>query len=274
MTIPPTTFVPCTAPPPGTRERWAWDYVTTTNLESKLAIPTFPDAWEEGAPARRIDAPGRPTELRVVPKSKKTPSLEALRHPERRAQLLHTFLHHELQAAELMCWALLAFPDTPSPWKRGLLGICKDEIRHMAMYRKELAKVGIAYGDLPVNDWFWMRIPTASSPAAFAAAMGIGFEGGNLDHAERFAARFEDVGDTEGAAIQRVVGDEEIAHVAFAVHWFREFTGGLDFDTWCAHLPAPLSPMVMRGSPQNRRARERAGLDAAFLERLAAWTPA
>ncbi len=262
----------------------------TANLELKLAIPSsanastndapmnacasvWPSRWEENAPARRVAAPGRPAELTVVMKSKKSPSLDALRHPERRAQLLHTFLHHELQAAELMCWALLAFPEAPIGFKRGLLGVCKDEIRHMGLYRQELAKLGVRYGDFPVNDWFWMRIPSATSPAHFAAAMGIGFEGGNLDHSLRFATRFEEVGDTEGARIQRLVGEEEIAHVRFAVHWFKEFTGGLDFDTWRAHLPTPLSPMVMRGAPINHAARERAGLDVAFLEKLTAWTP-
>jgi uncharacterized ferritin-like protein (DUF455 family) len=265
------------SPPEGTRERWAWNYVTTTNLELKLALPSFseacPNGWEEGAPPRRIARPGRPAELSVVLKSKKTPSLEALVHPERRAQLLHTFLHHELQAAELMCWALLAFPEAPRAWKQGLLGVCRDEIRHMAMYGAELAKLGFRYGDFPVNDWFWMRIPETGTPAHFCAALGIGFEGGNLDHAERFAARFDEVGDAVGARVQRIVGEEEVAHVRFAVHWFKEFTGGLDFDLWREHLPGPLSPMVMRGAPINRAARERAGLDANFVERLAAWQP-
>src|SRR2546430_3572368 len=43
--------------------------------------------------------------LDVVIRSAKSPGPVALRSARRRAQLVHTFLHHELQAAELMAWA-------------------------------------------------------------------------------------------------------------------------------------------------------------------------
>jgi uncharacterized ferritin-like protein (DUF455 family) len=203
----------------------------------------------------------------------KTPRPGALREPRKRAELLHTFLHHELQAAELMCWTVLAFPDAPLPFRRGLLGICQDEIRHMRMYQVHLHTLGCAVGDFPVRDWFWSRVPTVQSPAAFCAVMGLGFEAGNLDHTRRFAERFRAVGDEAGAVLQEVVAKEEIPHVAFAAHWFRKLQGELSFASWQAALPAPLSPMVMRGDPIDRVAREQAGLDAEFLDALQAWQP-
>jgi hypothetical protein len=61
--------------------------------------------------------------------------------------------------------------------------------------------------------------------------------------------------------------------VRFGVRWFRRFTLGLDFEVWRAHLPEPLSPMVMRGSPLNRTDRLRSGLSEEFLEELARWAP-
>ncbi|HEX5656212.1 MAG TPA: DUF455 family protein, partial [Polyangiales bacterium] len=101
----------------------------------------------------------------------------------------------------------------------------------------------------------------------------LGFEAGNLDHSERYCALFTEAGDEGACALQALVGDEERAHVAFAAHWFRTLSGGLDFARWCAALPAPLSPMVMRGRPLARATRRAAGLDDAFLDALEAWQP-
>ncbi|EYF04907.1 ferritin-like domain-containing protein [Chondromyces apiculatus] len=267
-------------PPAGTVERWAWDYVLTTDLAHKQHPPPLPQHWEEAPPPRRLNRPGRPEALQITARAPKSPGPEAIRVPLRRAQLVHTFLHHELQAAELMCWALLAFPDTPRAFRRGLLQIAGDELRHMGMYADYLATLGYRFGDFPVRDWFWQRVPSAASPAAFTATLGMGLEGGNLDHAARFAARFRAIGDEAGAAMQDQVCAEEIPHVHFAVHWFQRFmqqaspdTRSDGFDTWTAHLPPPLSPLVMRGEPLNREYRARAGFSEAFLDALAAWSP-
>ena len=261
------------APANGTVDRWAWDYVHTTDLAMKLAPPPPPREWELDPPARRIASPGRPSALAPAARRLKTPSAEALRDPKRRAQLLHTFLHHELQAAELMCWAVLAFPDAPPALRRGLVGIALDEVRHMNMYGAHIEHLGHAVGDFPVNDWFWDRVPQSTTPAHFLATMGMGFEAGNLDHTRRFAERFRAVGDDAGARLHAIVAEEEVPHVRLGTHWFRVFTGDLDFDTWRAHLPPPLSPMVMQGRPIDREARLAAGFNEAFLDRLASWQP-
>ena len=255
----------------GTIERWAFDYVTTCDPAQKLAPRLPPKEWEQSASSRRIARPGRPASLVVARRARKSPCAGALRDPARRAELVHTFLHHELQAAELMCWALLAFPEAPLALRRGLLAICQDEIRHMAMYGNHLTSIGYRFGQFEVNDWFWERVPQAACVEDYLATMGVGLEGGNLDHAPRFAARFRAAGDAAGAAIQEEIAEEEIPHVRFALHWLRELGGGVDFDSWRARLPEPLSPRIMRGSPLNTRDRRRAGFDDAFLERLEQW---
>lgn len=260
-------------PPEGSLERWAYDYVVTDKLKDKLAPAPVPETSAEGLLPLRLASPGRPPELRASWEKSKTPGREALRDPRKRASLLHTFLHHELQAAELMCWAVLAFPETPVAFKRGLLSVCQDEIRHMRMYAHHIDRLGFKVGDFPVRDWFWRRVPNASTPSAFLAVMGLGFEAGNLDHTRRFAEQFRAVGDEAGARLQEVVAEEEIDHVAFAAHWFRQFEGNLTFDGWLHALPAPLSPMVMRGDPIHRSARHRAGMDDPFLDALEAWQP-
>src|SRR5690349_9359704 len=114
-----------TEPEAGTVERWAWEYVLATTLDAKLSPPPVPTRWEERAPVRRLEAPGRPPELRIVAKAGKT---RGLRSEHGRARALHTFLHHELQAAELMAWAVLAYPDAPQEFRAGLLRIALDEI--------------------------------------------------------------------------------------------------------------------------------------------------
>jgi uncharacterized ferritin-like protein (DUF455 family) len=259
------------APPAGTVERWAWDYVHAESLDGKLSPPAVVWTWEPGvAPVRRLDAPGRPPELRVVSRAGKTRGLAA---PSGRARALHTFFHHELQAAELMAWAVLAFPDTPREFRRGLVRIAKDEIRHMHLYADHIARLGFAIGQFPVRDWFWERVPRCADATSFVATMGLGIESANLEHSASFAARFREAGDEEGARLQERVGREEIAHVRFAARWFRAFRSSLEFETWRLALPPPLSPMLMRGRPLQREARVRAGQTAQFLDELEAWRP-
>lgn len=188
--------------------------------------------------------------------------------PRWRAHVLHGFLHHELQAAELMCWAILAFPATPARFRFGLLKICHDEIRHLNLYRREIERLGFHVGDFPVRDWIWSRVRTCASPVQFVALLGLGLEGGNLDHATRFAEWFRAADDEAAARVQEVVAREEIGHVRFAAQWFAHWTGGLDFERWHRELPAPLTPALLHGRPINRPARRAAGLPDAFLDAL------
>jgi len=197
-------------PREGTVERWAWDYVRSTSLAHKLSPPPRPERWEDAPPPRRIEAPGRPPELSAIERPPKTPRPGALRDPLKRAQLVHTFFHHELQAAELMAWAFLAFPDAPHELRRGLLRIADDEVRHARMYAEHLARLGSAVGAFGVRDWFWERVSSVRRLVELVALLGIGFEGGNLDHSARFAAAFREAGDEEGARLQEIVGAEEV----------------------------------------------------------------
>ncbi|MCC6646260.1 MAG: DUF455 family protein [Polyangiaceae bacterium] len=255
--------------PADTIERWLVDYVTTTSLAHKLHPPPRPSRWGGGAPAR-MAAPGRPPELVVEARARKRPRAGALVDPRRRAELFHTLLHHELQAAELFAWAALAFADAPASFRAGLLGVLDDEVRHLSMYREHLAELGAEIGDFPVRDWFWQRVPSCASPLAFVSLMGLGLEGANLDHAARLADELRRAGDARGAEIARQVGEEEIVHVKFAKVWFERWAGPLLLDAWARELPAPLSPALLRGVPMDVEARRRAGFDDEFLRRLAA----
>lgn len=266
-----TQGVPPHAPPePGTIERWAFDFVTSTELKDKLDPAPPPTIWAPSAEPCVLTAPGRPAQLVARERKKKTPKVQL---PARRAEILHTFLHHELQAAELMAWAILAFPQTPPAFRRGLLGICRDEIRHLQLYRDHLETLGHPFGSFPVNDWFWKRVPVGEvTPAHFVARLGIAFEGANLDHGARYTGLFAAAGDARAAEIQAQIVEEEVPHTAFGLHWFEAFTGDVAFDKWRTYLPAPISPIMARGLPLNTEARLRAGYSPEFLSALAGWS--
>lgn len=254
-------------------EAWAEHYLLSTELSVKLAPPPLPARFREPASPLRLAEPGRPPEFRLAKRGERTPKLEALKEPYYRARALHAFFHHELQAAELMCWAVLAFADAEPEFKKGLLGICLDEIRHMNLYREHIEALGCKVGDFGVREWFWKRVPTCPSKLAFVSVMGMGLEAANLEYAADFAQRFRSVGDERGAAIQERIAKEEIAHVSFATRWFVRWTGGCDFRTWAEQLPPPLSPWVMHGNPIASDARQRAGMSAEFIADLRSFVP-
>jgi len=259
------------APAPGSVEAWALDYILTRSLAHKLEPPLPPRSFESAPRPRHLPEPGRPPELRPARRTQSVP--EDLSARSARAKLLHTFFHHELQAAELMLWALLAFADAEPSFRKGLLGIALDEIRHMNVYRTQIERLGFHVGDFPVRDWFWQRVPSSRTKVEFVALMGMGLEAANLEHAPHFAERLRAAGDVEAARTQELIAREELAHVRFAVRWFERWTEGQSFDVWRSSLPPPLSPLLMRGKAFDRDARLRAGMDADFVSALERWKP-
>jgi len=251
----------------GTVERWCEEFIGTTDLAAKLSPPATEGlSFEPDAPVRRISAPGRPPELVVVERS--TPAARS------GPRLLHTLAHHELQAAELFAWSILAFPRTPQAFRAGLLALCLEELAHMRLYLAHMRALGTEFGAYPVRDWFWQRVARCETPESFVALQGLGLEGANLDHSARCATQFRAAGDEAGARILERVQADEIGHVAFAAHWFEHFSGApLDFGRWRAALPAPLTPALMQGRPLALAARRRAGMNEGFLAALAAEPP-
>ena len=265
-------------PPAGSLARWAFDYVVSCEVALKLDPPR---PWGENelgemstqAPLR-LSAPGRPANWVVVARHARTPSAASLGHALNRAKLALTFAHHEIQAAELMAWAILAFPETPREFQSGLARLVLDEARHARGYVAHAQSLGMQLGEHPVRDWFWQRVGAVHTPAQFVALLGLGFEGANLDHSSRYAQLFREAGDEAGALLQESIGAEERVHVRFAARWFAHFAGELSFENWLAHLPKPLTPLVLRGLPFARAARLDSGLSESFVDALERWSPA
>ena len=243
--------------------------VTTEDLDLKLAPPPAGLTDEDPGPPLRIDHPGRPPSLRFQRRID-VPPIEGMPDPAQRPRILHALANHELQAAELFAWALLAFPEAPPEFRRGLLRILVDEQRHTRMYIARVEDSGARFGDYPVNGYFWSKIETITSPLRFLCAMSLTFENANLDHTIEYEEAARRAGDAKTAAVIERVHRDEIEHVRFGWTWLqilkREDESA--WDAFQANLTWPLRPAKARGRAFHREGREAAGLDPEFIRRL------
>ncbi len=254
---------------------WAESIVTATTLDGKRTPPPDDLVLEDSGPSVRLVAPGRPASLAVVAgRAGKVPPIAGMSDPAQRVRILHALANHELQAIELFAWALLAYPAAPVAFRRGLVAILADEQRHLALYETRLLAHRAAFGDHPVTGHFWNKLDQLVDPLAFVCVMGLTFENANLDFAGDYALAARACGDLETAAVLDRVHEDEIAHVHFSWIWMRRLAGEQDaWSTYNAHVHPPLGPHRARGARFDRGARERAGLDAAFIDQLEAVAP-
>jgi uncharacterized ferritin-like protein (DUF455 family) len=251
---------------------FALQVLTAEDLDVKLAPPSEAVVeLTDDAPgaARRERAPGRPAALRIRG-SVKIPALDGMVDPAQRPRILHGLANHELQAAELFAWALLAFPDAPPPFRRGLAAILVEEQRHTRMYRARLLASGADLGDHPVHGYFWSKIETFQSPLDFICAMSLTFENANLDHTVDYAAAARRAKDVKTAAVIDQVHEDEVEHVRFGWRWLQLLKGEGE-SAWQAYersLTWPLRAARARGRSFDRAGREAAGLNPEFIRRI------
>lgn len=244
--------------------------VTSSDLEIKLA-PAPPELTEPvaGEPLR-LDAPARTESLRIRPgRQVKVPPIEGIGDPAQRARILHALANHELQAAELFAWALLAFADAPLDFLRGLLRILDDEQRHTRMYAARVRALGHELGDFPVTGYFWGKVPDIRTPLDFVCAMSLTWENANLDHTAEYSTAAHAVGDLKTARVIETIGRDEIEHVRFGWAWLQRFKGESDAWTTYRHsLTWPLHPARAKGAQFRVDRRRAAGLDDDFIQHL------
>ncbi len=243
--------------------------VLSTDLADKLALPPPGLIDEDRGGGTDVRAPGRAPELAFTRRDReKMPRAHELGNDRKRAVCLHRFANHELQAIEVMAWALLAFPQAPAGFRAGLLATLADEQQHCALYTERLRALGVPFGSLPVNDYFWARVPDLETPLHYVAAMGLTFEAGNLDHSAAYRDAFRAVGDDETAKVVARVHEDEIGHVRFAVTWLQKLKrpGESDAEAWLGALRFPLAPHRAKGPVLLREPRVRAGLPDEIID--------
>lgn len=244
-----------------------------TDLEDKLAGPSAPLTDDVPGEPLRPALPGRPECLRIADKRRAPamPKPGAFRDPVRRAVAHHVMANHELQAAEVMAMVLLAFPEAPSEFRRGLANVLRDEQRHTKMHARRGEELGRPFGSLPVSGYIWDKSLAFASILDYLAGIPLTLEQRNLDHSQEYEAWFLAAGDEKGAAIARTIHRDEIGHVAFGLEWLRRLKSPeqSDFETWQAHLHWPLRPSrAVAAAGFDWASRQAAGMDAAFLRKL------
>lgn len=245
-------------------------------LEEKLRPMEGSVSDDHPGPAMRFTEPGRPADLRFArPRTApKMPPFGTFHDPSRRAVAHHIMANHELQALEVMAWVLLAFPEAPAEFRMGMLAVMADEQRHTRMHIERAARLGLRFGDLPVNCYIWKKAMQFSDVLDYLAGLPLLLEGSNLDHTLEFADAFAQGGDERSAALMRTIHRDEIGHVAFGIHWLRRLKPAeqSDWEAFVEHLHWPLRPSKAKGTIFQREARLAAGMSPEFVDRLAAFT--
>ncbi len=259
---------------PLTLRAWAENVVTATTLEGKLTPPPAAAADTDVGVVERRLAPVRPTHLMISPARVKVPPVAGMSDAHQRGRILHALANHELQAAELFAWALLAYPEAPSAFRRGLAAIAADEQRHCRLYLERMAALGVRFGDYGVTGHFWKQVEALVTPLDFLCAMGLVFENANLDFALDYVDAARAAGDDATAAALEEVHRDEVRHVGFAWRWLIKLKPAEQtaWEAFTRHVHPPLSPERARGKRFDREGRVAAGLADDFIAELASIT--
>jgi len=250
---------------------WAIRILSADTLEEKLLSPEDLADDAPGAPLIWT-TPTRPPGMGFHKHTRKDrlPSFFEHGKADKRAVCLHRFAGHELLAVEIMAYALLAFPDAPKSFRKGVAHTLKEEQGHVRLYRERMKAFGLSFGDLPLYRNFWAYVPFLTSPLKYVSVMSLTFEMANLDFAPLYGSSFAAYGDEESAALMRKILDDEIAHVSFGCRWLQRWKEEKEseWQTWCKNLPPRMLPSRAKGTHFFSQNREKAGIPQDWIEEL------
>lgn len=242
------------------------------DLAEKLRRPDSDLTDDEPGPAVRVESPARPDNLQFASR-RSAPAMPhplAFDQPLKRGVAHHIMANHELQALEVMAFVMLAFPEAPPDFRRGLAEVMQDEQRHTRLHVERGADLGVPFGSLPVNSYFWTKGQDFTGVLDFVSGLSLTFEGRNLDHTLEFEEHFRKVGDRRSAAVMRIIHRDEIRHVAFGWEWLKRLKPSelTEWETYRAHLHWPLKPEKGIGENSQKHPRLQAGMTEEFLQKL------
>lgn len=249
---------------------WAFRILSADTLEEKLLDPGSLSDRDPGLPLF-FQEPSRPTHMALAKRTReeKLPPFQEHGHPDKRAICLHRFAGHELLAVEIMAHALLAFPEAPPAFRRGVAHTLQEEQGHVRLYNQRLNELGVRFGDLPLYRHFWNHVPYLTSPLRYISVMSLTFEMANLDFAPLYGKSFSHFGDKASAALMEQIVKDEINHVSFGWRWLQKLKGEQEpWDAWREHLSPKLEPKRARGFVLHEENRQRAGIPNDWIERL------
>ncbi len=243
------------------------------DLSEKLLVPGRLTDAQPGPRIESVPTPHRPQGLAFSSHKKSRsafPKVSQLDDEGARGRVLHFFANHELLALELMALTLLRFPDAPAQFRKRIVATMRDEQKHMSLYLSRMSELGVEFGDVPLNAFFWEQLSTVPDPLGFIAGMSLTFEQANLDFSLFYRDELRTLGDDVTADILDEVLRDEIAHVRHGVHLFNQWRDP-NLSQWEAYRDAlkfPLTPARAKGVIFTRSHRLKAGLDEDFISRL------
>jgi uncharacterized ferritin-like protein (DUF455 family) len=202
------------------------------------------------------------------------PTDAQLRDPLQRGVALHSFVNHELLALELMALMLLRFPEAPTKFRQSLVATMIDEQAHCRLYLERMRCLGVEFGSVSQNFYFWNELHKVESIYEFVAGMSLCFEQANLDFSLYFRRQFELLNDSETAEIMRKVYEDEVNHVRTGLAWFRKWKepDQTDWQAFVKCLPGNLSPIRGKGRIFDSHSRQLAGFDPNFTDEMSVYS--
>ena len=252
---------------------WAISILAADCLEAKLFAPVIL-IDEHPGPAIRWKEPTRPPGMSFSRHTKedKLPPLHEHGQSDKVAACLHRFAGHELLAVEIMAYTLLAFPEAPKNFRRGLVHTLKEEQEHVRLYINRLAQLNVSFGDQPLFRHFWKHTPYIHTPLDYICMMSLTFEMANLDFAPIYGNSFARHGDHASAALMAKLLKDEIHHVGFGWNWLKRLKKEQqsEWTTWQQQLlPTLVTPRRAKGFFMNEKSRYEAGLSQEWIDNLA-----
>lgn len=241
-------------------------------LDDKLLSPNVVNSFNEFNIIERPSTPARTGNMSFRKDQTKFPKAGSLHIPEKRAIALHFFANHELLAIEMMAAAIICLPtrnDDDLKAKKGLLSTIADEQKHFLLYKNRMEALGLGFGEVSLNSFFWDQYSKAETMDDFFSIVSLTFEAANLDFAKIYSGIFNDIEDFETKKIVDIVYEDEISHVAYGRTWLNKWKG--DKSLWqyyLDHMPDNLSPARAKGITFDHSSRIRAGLDEEFIENI------
>lgn len=163
-------------------------------------------------------APGR--DVTVLP-VKQLPPKPGLSKKEGQARLLHDLASIELQALELAFRTLVEYPEAPKEFRQELADLAVDEMRHLKMCVSQLENLGFSWGHWPVHLGLWQCVASEDSLLDRILIVHRYLEGSGLDAGATILKRLSGVADKSVERLIRIIHNEEIKHVLFGSHWYK-----------------------------------------------------
>jgi len=255
---------------------WAIVILGGTSLEEKLYSPPTLTDEHPGSPLY-WKIPSRPPNMgfHKYSRKEKLPPFHEHHDPYKRALCLHRFAGHELLAIEIMAYALLAFPEAPKYFRKGVASTLKEEQYHVQLYKTRLEELGMQLGDDPLNGRFWSLTPHLHSPLEYVSVMHLTLEMANLDFAPHYGASFARYDDKPSAKLMEKIFEDEVSHVSFGYEWLKKLKSPhvSAWDTWHKTLSPITSPKRARGFIFQEKIRKEIGLSQEWIECLKSYRP-